>query len=264
MQLNWNKTFVGGTMGLLLLLASAAGQALRTVEMLPPNDRPSQSKAAPVAAQDEDANPQKIFGVISNIKTVNDPNAAFHPLTSKEKFKLVRGYFSVGTLLGSAFGAGLSQATDGTPDYGQGAKGYGKRLGAGLGDGFTEEVFVTGVFPSLFHEDPRYFRQGRGGFTSRTWHAASRVLVTKNDAGRRTFNFSEFCGTVSSSAISNAYYPREERGWADVMERAGSKIGGNAVGFVVREFAPDILRKLKRKKPKIDAPASATIPAQPR
>ena len=257
------KKIVGGTVGWLVVAVLAAGQNSNPPDVTPGITQATQPqiKMAAPAVPDEDANPQKIFGVISNIKTVNDPDAPFHPLTPKEKFKLIREYFSPGTVIGSAFGASLLQATDGTPDYGEGAQGYGKRVGADLGDGFTAEVFVTGVFPTLFHEDPRYFRQGRGSFFSRTLHAVSHILVTQNDAGHRTFNFSELSGNLASSSISNSYYPDGERGWEDVLARAGSKMAGDALQFTLKEFAPDILRKLKRKKRNANPPASAEIPA---
>ncbi len=243
-------------LGLALAGTIAAGQSANVPNSATSNDQKQANLPdAPSATQ------KRIFGVISNVKTVNDPNAAFHPLTSAEKFKLVGGYFNVGTLLGGALGAAIVQATDGTPDYEQqGAKGYGKRFGAELGDDFTAELFVTGVFPSLLHEDPRYFRQGRGGFSSRTFHAIFHVIVTRNDSGRNTYNFSEFLGNLASSGISNAYYPDRERGAGDVFSRVGNRIGGDALGLIFREFAPDILRKLKHKR-QIDPPASAEIPA---
>lgn len=247
--------------GLLLAGAMAAGQAKvsspaatssQTSSTLPESSLPD----APSAAS------KQILGVISNVKTVQDPDAPFHALTAGEKFKLVGGFFNVGTIFGSAIGAGLTAATDGKPDYERdGAKGYAKRFGADVGDSFTAEVFVTGVFPSLLHEDPRYFRQDRGSFFSRTLHAVSHILITRTDSGANTFNFSEFLGTLASSGISNAYYPDRERGWGDVFSRMGSKIGGDAAGLVFREFAPDIVRKLRHKKKNMDAPAAAEIPA---
>ena len=63
--------------------------------------------------------------------------------------------------------------------------GYAKRYGADFTDGFTNELFVTGVFPTLMHEDPRYYRLGRGSALKRTAYALSRILITHGDSGRR-------------------------------------------------------------------------------
>ena len=254
--LNCTRRLLGSTLGLLFAATIAAGQSSNVSQ--PATDNRQAQANLPDAPS---AHQKSIFGVISNVKTVTDPSTPFHPLTSKEKFKLVREFFDIGTLLSGALGAGITQATGGPPDYEQqGAKGYGKRFGAELGDDFTSEVFVTGVFPSLLHEDPRYFRQGAGSFSSRTFHAVSHVVVTRNDSGHNTYNFSQFLGNLTSSAISNAYYPDRERGVGDVFSRAGARMGGDALGLILREFAPDILRKFKRKR-QVDPPASAEIPA---
>ena len=250
------RTTLATAIGLLVVCAMAAAQ---TTVSSPAASGTQASSSLPDAPSPDS---KRVLGVISNVKTVQDPDAPFHPLTAGEKFKLVGGFFNVGTIFGSAIGAGITSATDGKPDYERdGAKGYAKRFGADVGDSFTAEVFVTGVFPSLLHEDPRYFRQGRGPFFSRALHAASHVLVTRTDSGVNTFNFSEILGNLASSGISNAYYPDSERGWGDVFSRMGGKIGGDAVGLVFREFAPDIVRKLRHKKNTPEAPASAEVPA---
>ena len=73
---------------------------------------------------------QRVLGFIPNFYVVYDRNAV--PLTPKLKFRLaLKTSMDPITILGSAFVAGVDQAGD-TPDYGQGAKGYGQRLGRQL------------------------------------------------------------------------------------------------------------------------------------
>lgn len=166
------------------------------------------------------------------------------PLTSGQKFKLWGQYINPYTFVFVAAEAGVNQARNHPSDYGQGAEGYGKRYGAGFADGLTDGLFVTGVYPSLLHQDPRYYRLGDGGFARRTWYAASRILVTRQDSGRKAFNVSELLGSFTSSAIGVTYYPKSERNFSDVAERAGIQFAFDAGFNLLKEFYPDIRRKL--------------------
>jgi hypothetical protein len=172
------------------------------------------------------------------------------PLTSGQKFKLAAQYLNPYTFVFVAAEAGINQARNHPEDYGQGAAGYGKRYGAGLADGLTDGLFVTGVYPSLFHQDPRYYRLGDGGFSHRTGYAFTRILVTRQDSGRKAFNFSEVLGSFSSAALAVTYYPKSERNFSDVAERAGVQFAFDAGFNLLKEFYPEIERKIFRKKRK--------------
>jgi len=193
-----------------------------------------------------DAGDHRIFGVLPNYKTVNDPSQPVTPIGVGEKFELVTHYFDPFTFATTSIQASIEQATNEKESYGQGVLGYSKRFGADFTDAFTNELFVVGVFPSLLHEDPRYFRLGHGGGWHRTAYAASRILVARTDSGTNRFNFSEFLGNFTSSAISQTYYPQNERGMGGVMTRMGVQIGYDALFNVVKEFYPDLKRKLHR------------------
>ncbi len=166
------------------------------------------------------------------------------PLTSGQKFKLSVQYFNLYTVVFVAAAAGVNQALDRPGDYGQGAEGYAKRYGAGFADGLTASVFTTGLYPSLLRQDPRYYRSGDGGFSHRFIYAASRVLITRQDSGRKAFNFSEALGGFSSSALAMTYYPKSERDFSSVAERAGIQFAFDAGFNVLKEFYPEIERKI--------------------
>lgn len=172
------------------------------------------------------------------------------PLTSGQKFKLAVQYLNPYTFAFVAIEAGVNQARNHPEEYGQGAEGYGKRYGAGFADGLTDGLFVTGLYPSLLRQDPRYYRLGDGGFSRRTSYAASRILVTRQDSGRKAFNFSEVLGSFSSSALAMTYYPDSERDVSDVAERAGIQFAFDAGFNLLKEFYPDIERKVFRRKRK--------------
>jgi hypothetical protein len=190
---------------------------------------------------------QRIFKVVPNYKTVNDPNAVLSPLSVGDKFKLVTHYFDPFTFGYLTIQAGLEHASNAKPGYGQGLQGYAKRYGADLTDGFTNELFVVGVFPTLLHQDPRYIRKGQGGGLARAGYALSRILIARTDAGNRAFNFSEFGGNIVSGSISTAYYPKDERNVSGIFSRMGVQIGYDSLFNVLKEFYPDLNHKLFKK-----------------
>jgi Carboxypeptidase regulatory-like domain len=182
---------------------------------------------------------QRIFGVIPNFYVTYDANPA--PLSTKLKFKLaLKADTDVMTFVGVAFMAGIYQAAD-TPDYGQGAEGFGKRMGAGYADS-TTDIFIGGaILPSLLRQDPRYFYQGTGTKKSRAFHALSSPVICRGDNGHKQFNLSSLGGDLASGAISNFYYPESNRGVGLVFEGFMVTTGVRAVSALMQEF---FLRKL--------------------
>ncbi len=142
-----------------------------------------------------------------------------------------------------ALSPGLGQLTNQNPSFGQGMAGYGRRLGTGYADQAIGNMMTEAIFPSFLHEDPRYFRRGYGSKWSRAWYAASRVFVTRTDSGGKRFNFSEVLGNATAVGISNAYYP-DGRNAADNAEKWVEQIGIDSVSQVLKEFWPDIKRKM--------------------
>jgi len=209
---------------------------------------PAAEKPASAVAPANDDQDHRMFGVLPNFKTINNPDQQYTPISSGEKFKLVLHYFDPFTYVSTGIQAGVEQWSNGKKEYGQGSLGYAKRYGADFTDAFTNEVFVVGVFPSLLHEDPRYFRLGQGSGLHRMGYALSRIVVGRSDSGTKRFNSSEFLGNFVSGSISQAYYPQSERGFGGIMTRMGVQIGFDSLFNVLKEFYPDIRRHLHRDK----------------
>jgi hypothetical protein len=186
-----------------------------------------------------------MFKVLPNYKTINDPGQRVIAMSPAGKFGLVEHYFDPFTFVFTSITAGIEQATNEKESYGQGAMGYAKRYGADFTDGFTNELFVTGVFPTLLHEDPRYYRLGHGGGWKRTAYALSRILITHSDSGTARFNASEFLGNITSGALSMTYYPQNERSVSGVFTRMSVEIGYDSLFNVLKEFYPDLKRKFR-------------------
>jgi hypothetical protein len=177
---------------------------------------------------------QRILGIIPNFYVVYDQDPA--PLTTKLKFQLaLKVSRDPVTIAGVAFLAGMEQAGD-RLDYGQGMKGYAKRLGAaGLGN-FTNIMVGGAILPSLLHQDPRYFFKGTGTKSSRIRYAMVHPFVCKGDNGKWQPNYSSMGGDLASSALSNAYYPKADRGAGLVLSSFAIDTGARVAASLAQEF----------------------------
>jgi hypothetical protein len=147
--------------------------------------------------------------------------------------------------LGAAVDAATAQMDKDDPTYRQGASGYGKRYGAAVVDNFTGDFFGIFLYPSLFRQDPRYYRLGQGSAQARFGHALAHRFVTRSDSGSLMPNYSEWFGTVSSKALSNLYHPGNLRGFGPTATRVGTSVANDMAWDVLREYWPEIARKFK-------------------
>ena len=183
---------------------------------------------------------QRVFGIIPNYYTSFDgENAA--PLTTKMKFDLaLKVSYDPVTIAGVGLVAGVRQAAD-SPNYPQGAKGFGERYGATAADGITDIMVGGAILPSLLHQDPRYFYQGTGTARSRLRHAILSAFIARGDNGTWQPNYSSVGGNLASAAVSNLYFPISNRGVGLVFSQfalgTGERIGANvAQEFLLGKF----------------------------
>jgi len=174
------------------------------------------------------------------------PGVMLCSLELKDKFFLfVRDSFDPATFLISGFNAGLSQAENNDPTFGQGIAGYSKRFGASYADQATFRFFKDFAYPSMFHEDPRYYRLIYGSNRKRFLHAIEHAFVAHRDNGNHMFNFSEWLGTTSAISLGNVYHPGNERGFAPSAEAVGFSVLTDMGYDELREFWPEISRKFR-------------------
>jgi hypothetical protein len=174
------------------------------------------------------------------------PGAVLCSLELKDKFFLfVRDSFDPGTFVIAGFFAGINQAQDQDPSFGQGAAGYGKRFGVSYADQASFRFFKDFAYPSLFNEDPRYYRLAQGSGEKRFLHALEHAFVAYRDNGNRMFNFSEWLGTTSAISLSNFYHPGNQRGFGPSAQAVGIIVLSDMGFDVLREFWPEISRKFK-------------------
>ncbi len=176
------------------------------------------------------------------------PNLAVNnkPLTVKEKFTLgVTNTVSGFNILGTAAGAGISQARDTYPGYGQGAEGYFKRWGAAMAFSASSNMIGTFAIASMLHEDPRYFVQGSGKFGQSVKYAVSRVVVCRMDDGTTGVNWAGILGPLGAAGVQNTYLPEADRTVGTTFENYAIALGITAGTNALREYWPVIAKRLR-------------------
>jgi hypothetical protein len=193
--------------------------------------------------QVELAETQRVLGVLPNFYVVYNSADAV-ALTPKLKFRLaLKTTFDPVTMAAIGLMAGINQAAD-RPDYVQGMKGYGQRLGSGAAIGATNIMVGGALLPTLLHQDPRYFYQGTGTVKSRMFHALSTPILCRGDNGKTQPNYSSVGGDLVSGALSESFYPDANRGPGLVFDNALINAGGRMVNGLLQEFVlPHFTRK---------------------
>jgi hypothetical protein len=192
------------------------------------------------------AESKRIFGLIPNYRS-SPSLATYQPITPAEKFKIAsQDSFDRGTVALAAVFAGESQLTNANAAFGQGGAGFGRYFGAAYGDFVIGDYMTEGVFPTLLHQDPRYFRRGTGSGWSRLGYATKQIFWTHRDSGGMQFNYSEVVGNSVAVAISNAYYV-DNRTAGDAATKLVVQIAVDTTANILKEFWPDLERKWKRR-----------------
>jgi hypothetical protein len=239
---NWTSPAImlkPGQYAILPVSKLRIAEALTTITVASPAASSEEIAAEQVKVEEQ----QRIFGFIPNFYVTYDRNVV--PLTPKLKFKLAtKALFDPVTVIGVAGFAAINQAAD-NPNYGQGAKGYAERFGAGYADGAIDIMVGGAILPSLLHQDPRYFYQGTGTTKSRVLHAVSSPFITRGDNGQRQPNYSTLGGDLTTAALANAYYPASNRGVGLFLGNFFIATGQRALANVAQEF---ILRRITKTK----------------
>jgi hypothetical protein len=249
----------------------AQGQAAPSAQPSPA-EKDKKDPAASGPGKTSGTSNDRLFYTLPNFLSLENAEK-LPPLTTKQKFAVVaRGTFDYVQIPWWGFLAGVSQAENSEPGYGQGAEGYAKRFGTTAADGIIENFMTAAIFPSLLHQDPRFFQSGKGGFMHRTGYAISRIVVTRTDSGHAQFNYSEVFGSALSATISTySYHPRStylstptnphmfipsDRTLANTADVWATQVSYDTLTIVLKEFWPDIHRKLSHKH-KVDANSTA-------
>jgi hypothetical protein len=216
----------------------------QTPAQQPGADKSQRDKAADQLKEQEK---QRVMGVMATFNTTSNKDAL--PLSSGQKFQL---FFKSETdpwpFFLAAVVAGVGQADNSYPEWGQGAQGYAKRFGGAYSDAFIGNFFGNAVLTSALHEDPRYFQKGSGSVIGRFLWAASSTVWCRRDNGKWGPNYANVGGNLIGAAIARVYYPASERTVGDTIQDGFTVSAEGIVGSEVIEFWPDLVRHHKRKQ----------------
>jgi hypothetical protein len=217
-------------------------------------DAPQKTKEQIAEEQLKQERKQRL-GILPNFNASYISDAV--PLTRKQKFKLMFSTEKDPATIGfSMFVALIGQAEGSHGGYGGGIGGYGKRFGQNYADTFDGAFWGNAVLPSLWHQDPRYFRLGKGSAKHRILYALESNIRAKHDGtGKWEPNYSNLAGNLISGSISNLYLPSDERGLSGTLEGAATVTAEGGIGSMLEEFYPDFTQYLKRRKQRKQAAA---------
>jgi hypothetical protein len=204
------------------------------------NSVPTSLDASSLGSAAEVKQSKRILWIFPNYRAVS-ANTQLPPLSLKDKFWLAtQDSFDYSSFVSAGILAGVSQANKSYPEFGQGAKGYGRYYWHAMSDQAVGNYLTEAIVPAVTHEDPRYYTLGHGGFFKRTGYAVSRLFITRADAGGRTLNFAEIVGNGAGAGISDTYYPARERTWTKTGQKWITQVALDGVFNILKEFWPDI------------------------
>ena len=187
--------------------------------------------------------PRRIMGWIPNYRAVSVGSRP-PPPSFKEKFMVgTQNTFDYSAFIFNAVDSEVPYVSKSYPEFGNGMVGYGRYYWHGFVDKGIGNYLTDTIVPTLTHQDSRYYALGTGHWYVRALYAYTRVLITPNDAGRNTFNYSEIVGKGAAAGLGDLYYPARYRDWTKTGQRWLVQVAIRDGGFnVFREFWPDIAK----------------------
>jgi hypothetical protein len=179
---------------------------------------------------------QRVLGLAPNYYESFVWNAA--PLNTRQKFYLAtKSRTDPFIIIPTAIRAGIETGRDTFPGWGQDTPSYFKRFAAGYGDALFGRFIGGAIFPSIFHQDPRYFYMGPAQPTSaRFLHAISAGVVARGDNGHLQPNYSHVFGNAAAGALSTVYHPAGTSAGSLAARNAIFGVAGGAIQGLFREF----------------------------
>jgi hypothetical protein len=148
----------------------------------------------------------------------------------------------------AAMSAGVDQAHYKPEEWGQGWGPYGQRC-ANIEGQYLVQKTVNYVLSSALHEDNRYFGSGKHGFWARTMYALASSVLARKDDGKFTFSISQLSGVAAGAFAARIWLPPSQRSTGDAAVSFGITTGSNTALSVLKEFLPDLVRRVPHKKP---------------
>ena len=177
-------------------------------------------------------------------------DVALEPLDGRMRWRLYvrQTYTTWGIYIKTVSFAVHDQIHDSYPEWGDGFDGFAKRLGTRQAE-FIIQNSTIALGDGLLGWEPRYDRCRCSGFWLRTRHAVIRNFVTY-DRSERSYRpqLMPFVGAFAGSVTATAWQPGNPRWDVKGYQSAITQIPvGMGINFI-SEFAPEIVRVVRRKK----------------
>ena len=139
-------------------------------------------------------------------------------------------------IAGAAFAAGIGQAYNTPPEWGQGADGFGKRIGSAFGIAAVSTTTRYGL-AQAFKEDTLYYRCECKGLFPRLRHAViSTPTARRGVDGHTVFSFPALIAPYAGSmTVVYAWYPSRYNG-KDALRMGNYTMLGYVGGNIALEF----------------------------
>src|SRR5580704_14659013 len=233
----------------VLLLASACAAQETNPAAEQPEGKPEIKKIEGALVQLKNLPAESLIGPY--IPT----SGPFVPLTLKQRANVYirQTYDTPGPYVVRLFSAGVDQARNAPPEWGGGMGAYGERLASRYGR-FIIANTVSAAGNALGGYEPRYDLCRCHTFLARSRHAIVRNFVTydRSEQDLRP-QFFLYGGAFASGMVSSQWLPGKQGVWKDGALALVSQAGYGSAYNWVSEFAVDIVKKITKKNPKIDA-----------
>ena len=165
-------------------------------------------------------------------------------LSVKEKLQYdARHFVDPENIVYAGIGAALDQARDRPSEWGEGWGSYAQRYGSHLGQ-YGIQRSIMFVVQAVNHEDARYFRSTRTSVKGRVGDAFLHTIWRHDDSGGMMPAFSEFIGDYGAAAISRSWWPQRFHTGSAIFVAGSDTMLIDAGINLLREFAPDVKRRL--------------------
>lgn len=179
------------------------------------------------------ANPRKSS---SGMPIASSAPASPAPSSGQQQFRryLIDAFGPLGWLR-AATSAGVAQANDEPPEWRQGAKGYGRRVGSKFGQHVIQETVVYGLSAPL-GQDPAYYKCDCSGFGPRLGHAIVSSFTALNRDEKRVFSVPRIIGPFAAGQVAaNGWYP-DRFGPKDGLRFGATSFVTNIGANIFKEF----------------------------
>jgi len=221
--------------------AAASGAANRPNQ---PSGKPAGSEI-PLSKQQ----PKRILGLMPNYRAVSAGAIPPPPKPKQALLIATQNSFDYSSFVFVGLTSAIAFGTDSHPQLGKGLPGFGRYYWRGFVDKTDGNYLIIFAFPTLFHQDERYYAMGEGRIWKRIVYSISRVIITPNYQGHNSFNASEVLGRGISQGISAAYYPSQVQTVRGITTKVAYALGRDALTNAFREFWPDIAVHVLRRHP---------------